>query len=351
MNWIRNLQLKKEANLLDSKWFILKTFLAIGTGYLVFSHVPFVNRDMITVLFGLVLTLEPVNTAGLKNGWDQIFASFVGAASTSLIILLFGVNPVTIGASVALTLYVCLLLNWKSVSAVALFTAIYMTQFLQMDASGNPDVGITFLLRFAALGSGVMVAVVYNYIFSLFQYRQISNKRSVFLMKQVLANMSEVKKALHKKPEDQYQGLRARLIETSNSIEWISSHFDGMIRESGRSFFYTPLQIETLNQSKERITELRNISHLLYDVVFVMEVNFLSDEDALHLSQVLESSFDLMMDNLGGLKGHLENNESTVKPVFKPMTNLPSLNKMPELRVMRDLSDINESIGRMIQFS
>lgn len=351
MNWIRSLQLKKEANLLDSKWFILKTFLAIGTGFLVFSHVPFVNRDMITVLFGLVLTLEPVNTAGLKNGWDQVFASFVGAASTSLIILLFGVNPITIGASVALTLYVCLLLNWKSVSAVALFTAIYMTQFLQMDASGNPDVGITFLLRFAALGSGVMVAIIYNYIFSLFQYRQISNKRSIFLMKQVLANMASMKEALKNQVGKACQSLRGSLIETSNSIEWVSSHFDGMIKESGRSFFYTPLQIETLNRSKERIMELRNIAHLLYDVVFVLEVNTLNDGDAKALASYTESYINLIMDNLGSLKAYLEGNEVTTKPIFKTIEEPMVFGSVSEDRIIKNLCDINESINRMIQYS
>ncbi|GKT19327.1 hypothetical protein ADUPG1_004314, partial [Aduncisulcus paluster] len=96
---------------------------------------------MISVLFGLILTLEPVNVTGLRRGWEQFFATLIAAAS------------------VALTLYVCLKVNWRQISPVALFTAIYMTQYIQLDAAGNPSVLLTFRLRVIALGFGVFTAV------------------------------------------------------------------------------------------------------------------------------------------------------------------------------------------------
>lgn len=347
MNWIKSLKLKKEANLLDSKWFILKTFLAISTAFLIFSNVPFVSRDMITVLFGLVLTLEPVNTVGLKNGWDQIFASFIGAASTSVLILLFGVNPITVGASVALTLYICLLLNWKSVSVVALFTAIYMTQFLQQGPDGSPDVGITFMLRFAALGAGVMVAVIYNYIFSLFQYKEISNKRSVYLIKQTLSNLASAREALKEGEPAKFQVLRQGLIEMSNNIEWISSHFSGIEKETSKSFFYSPIQIETLERSQIRINEIRNIGHLMFDIAYVIGEEKIDSVQLIEQTAEITRYFDLILDNLGSYKKHLEDPSHIKEPSFIEIkTPLADQNEYLS-RIMRDLCDINKCIGHM----
>lgn len=347
MNWIKSLKLKKEANLLDSKWFILKTFLAISTAYIIFSNVPFVNRDMITVLFALVLTLEPVNTVGLKNGWDQIFASFIGAASTSVLVLIFGVNAFTVGASVALTLYIGLLLDWKNVSVVALFTAIYMTQFLQLGADGNPDVGITFMLRFAALGSGVVVAVTYNYIFSLFQYKAISNKRSVYLIKQTLGNLASARESLKSCDPGKFQVLRQSLIETSNNIEWIAGHFHGIEKETSKSFFYSPIQIETLESSQRRVSEIRNIGHLMFDIAYVIGEEKLETEHLKAISHDVTQYFDVILDNLGSYKKHLEFPTQVKEPVFNELVNTLDSEHVYVSRIMRDLCDINKCIGHM----
>lgn len=348
MNWFQTLKLKKEANLLDSKLFILKTFLAISTAYLITSQIDFVRRDMISVLFGLVLTLEPVNTMGIKNGWDQIFASFIGATATSLIILVFGVNPITIGASVAFTLYICLLINWRNVSVVALFTAIYMTQYLQMGPDGQPSVLLTFELRFAALCSGVAIAICYNYLFSMIQYRIISHKRLVYLLKCMLVNMSETQSALRTCAPEEFQNVRRSLLDTSNRIEWVSSLFDSMSKEAKTQRKIFPVQTETVAKTQLVIQHIMNIGHLMFDINYMLGEEKVKPEDLKEISGDLSAYFNCIMDNMGSLKDLYEG-----KPVAHSWCMAPlKIHESPiqneyAARIERDLREINKSLKQI----
>lgn len=350
MNWFQTLKLKKEANLLDSKLFILKTFLAISTAYILTSQVDFISRDMISVLFGLVLTLEPVNAMGIKNGWDQIFASFIGASATSLIILLFGVNPLTIGASVAFTLYICLLINWKNVSVVALFTAIYMTQYLQTGPTGEPSILLTFELRFAALCSGIAVAVFFNYIFSIIQYRIISQKRLVYLFKRLLINMAQTQEALRTCEPEDFQNVRRALIDTSNSIEWATGLFDNMSKEAKNLRKLFPIQGELVEKTRVVVSHMKNVGHLLFDINYVLGEEKVKPEDLREISEDLSAYFSCIMDNLGSLKDQYEGKSAG------PTCDLRSL-KIHEspiqneyaARIERDLRDINKSLKQIVE--
>lgn len=350
MNWFQTLKLKKEANLLDSKLFILKTFLAISTAYMLTSQVDFISRDMISVLFGLVLTLEPVNAMGIKNGWDQIFASFIGATATSLIILIFGVNPLTIGASVAFTLYICLLINWKNVSVVALFTAIYMTQYLQNGPTGEPSVLLTFELRFAALCSGIAVAVFFNYIFSIIQYRIISQKRLVYLFKRLLINMAQTQEALRTCEPEDFQNVRRALIDTSNSIEWATGLFDNMSKEAKNLRKLFPIQGELVEKTRSVVSHMKNVGHLLFDINYVLGEEKVRPEDLREISEDLSAYFSCIMDNLGSLKDQYEGKAAG------PTCDLRSL-KIHEspiqneyaARIERDLRDINKSLKQIVE--
>lgn len=348
MNWFQTLKLKKEANLLDSKLFILKTFLAISTAYLLTSQVDFISRDMISVLFGLVLTLEPVNAMGIKNGWDQIFASFIGATATSLIIIAFGVNPITIGASVAFTLYICLLINWRNVSVVALFTAIYMTQYLQMGPNGEPSVLLTFELRFAALCSGVAVAICFNYLFSMIQYRVISHKRLVYLLKKLLVNMSQTQDALQTCDPEDFQNVRRSLLDTSNSIEWVTSLFDNMNKEAKSQRKLFPIQTVTVEKTLLAVQHIKNIGHLMFDINYVLGEEKVKPEDLKEISEDLSGYFSCIMDNMGSLKDQYEGKQAVKSDcvISLKMHESPIQNEYAA-RIERNLRDINKSLKQI----
>lgn len=345
MNWLQTLKLKKEANLLDSKLFILKTFLAISTAYLITSQFEFIRRDMISVLFGLVLTLEPVNLMGLKNGWDQILSSFIGAVATSVIIMLFGVNALTIGASVAITLYITLLVNWKNVAVVALFTAIYMTQYLQAGPNGEPSVWLTFELRFAALSSGIAVALFFNYLFSLIQYRMISQKRLVYLFKRLLSNMAETQQALQNCESEDFQKVRLSLIDTSNTIEWVATIFANMLKEAKGKKNLTAVHVAAVEKSLSVVQHMRNIGHLLFDITYVLGEEKVKQDDLLEISEDLSLYFTCLMDFMGAIKVSYEQ-----KTVFEPaglnklkFRDTPVLNEYAA-RIERDLRDIEKTL-------
>lgn len=176
------LKLSREALLFDSPLYILKGFLSMLTAYLVFSGHAIVGKDMISVLFGMMLTLEPVNRTGIKSAFNQVKATILGGIVTAILVRLLGVNWFTVPLGVALTMYIALKINWRFVSPVAIFTAIYMTQYIQLDLSGEPSMLLTLRLRLLALGAGIAVALFYNYVFSLFFYKKMLKKRLLYVL-------------------------------------------------------------------------------------------------------------------------------------------------------------------------
>ncbi len=341
---IKSIKLKKEAVLLDSKPFIVKTFFAIAAAYLLGKSHPVASRDMISVLFGLILTLEPVNVTGLKQGWQQFLATLIGAVTTTIIILLFGINAITVGASVALTLYICLRVNWRNISPVALFTAIYMTQNMQLDAMGNPSVLLTFQLRMIALGFGVVVAFVFNFIFSLIQYRKMGNRRIIFLMKNLLIHMNTLELTMRNGDAAGFRNCQLKLASVFNDIDSTTSLLLDMLKENAFVRKLMGVTDERLRAKIALARKLRVFCHLLFDSQYLLMENPNTLKQA-EIRLAIADALHQLMDQLGNLKDLAEGRSekvTAIKLVLPEKDDSVNLN-----RIMNNLREMNVVLGRV----
>ncbi len=343
------LKLKKEAVLLDSKPFIVKTFLAITTAYILASYNEIASKDMISVLFGLILTLEPVNVTGLRRGWDQVFATLIGAGTTALIISVFGINAVSAGVSVSLTLYICLRVNWRDISPVALFTAIYMTQNIQMNALGHPSVLLTLRLRIIALGFGVFTAVAFNFIFSLIQYRKMGNRRIVFLMKSLLTEMNALEIAIRNGEAFNTVNCQNNLASIFNDIDSTSALFMDMLKENNHIRKWIGVTDDRMRAKNEIVRKLRVICHLLFDMqLLICEHPEVFGQANTRLTAA--NTLHEVMDYMGSLKEQAQ--------YEKPLTyDLQGLDysveddiSMSARRIFDDLIEIHANLERVAHY-
>ncbi len=242
--------LGREAMLFDSPLYILKAFSGVLTAYVLFKDHPIVGRDMISVLFGMMLTLEPVNRSGCKIAFEQIEASAMGGLVTAVLVAAFGVNLVTVPLSVALTLYLALTINWRAVSPVAFFTAIYMTQYLQVGANGAPSMPLTFGVRMFALLAGIAVALFYNYTFSIFFYKGMLKKRMTYVTETLDAIMSR-----HSALDgvDAYHEQKADLVAILGDIDAFEALLKDMAHQKRKA--------ERVKDYLIRIDNIRDLAH------------------------------------------------------------------------------------------
>ncbi|GAB6108739.1 aromatic acid exporter family protein [Fusibacter bizertensis] len=257
MGFIWNkIKLGRQATLFDSYLYVLKGFLSILTGYILFHTNAIIGKDMISLLFGMMLTLEPVNIIGIKSGLDQIKASILGGVVTALLVSLFGVNAITVPLGVALTMYISLKFNWRFVSPVAIFTAIYMTQYIQLNALGEPSMLITLRLRLLALGAGIAVAIFYNFLFSKFFYHSMLKKRIVYIVESLITYLS-----IYIEQEE-----KGDLKELKKDITGLFADIDLVIGQIGdiKKFDADGLPFD---QYKCALMELRDLTHYLLDVI------------------------------------------------------------------------------------
>ena len=266
MKLLNYLLINKEARLFDTVEFLFKTFVAVVIGSFVGRWVPYVSRDMISLLFGMMLTIEPVNLTGIRAGLRQLEATIIGAAITGVILAVFGYSPWTAALTVTATLYVSLLIDWRNFSVVAVFTAIYMNTYVQTDAYGDPSEIDTFMLRIAALGTGVAIAFLVNFVFSIVGYRHMLEKRLYHILDDLKGKMDQVDDMIR---QGSYQGA-ADIMRSYpglfNNIDWIYStcvdfEKDPIVKRGQ----LTQVKLEKIM----KMTSLtREMSHISYDICF-----------------------------------------------------------------------------------
>ncbi len=261
--------LKREAVLLDSWLYILKSMVAISIGFLLGRAFSITRLDMVSVMLGVMYNLEAVNVSGLKGGINQMIASTLAALCTGTLVYLMGYNVsvITIALGMGLTLYIALKIDYRLVSPVAIFTSVYMTQLLQRDSQGFPSVLLTYQVRIAALGLGVLVALTINFLFSLIYYRKIGKKRLEFVKLQGVTGLTKTYDVLSKNSD--YPISQSVLATVFNDIEMVKANLETMMKENSLPF--NRQAKKSLNILYEMVKSIKIIIHLAYDCIFVNE--------------------------------------------------------------------------------
>lgn len=221
MKIINVLLLDKEARLFDTKEFLIKVFVAVVLGFIVGELIPYVSGDMISLLFGMILTIEPVNMTGIRAGLKQVEATIIGAAITGIVLAVFGYSMWTAALSICATLYVSLLIDWRNYSVVAMFTAIYMNTFIQLNADGSNSQIETFKLRIAALMTGVAIAFIVNWLFSVFGYRHMLEKRVYHILDQLSQKMQVISEMIKTGSYEKATEIMRSFPGLFNNVDWI----------------------------------------------------------------------------------------------------------------------------------
>lgn len=276
ISWIR---WGREAYLFDSTTYVVKSFVAILVAYVIARSNPLLQKDIISVLFGVMLTLEPVSITGIRVGKDQVLATVIAAAATALIIFIGGNTAITVALGVAFTLYVSIKISWRFVSPVAYFTAIYMTQYVQQTAAGEPSMLLTFQLRMAALLCGVLIAILFNMVFSQLGYRQMLKKRVLFIL--------EEQKRILLAGKESMDAAMAQMPGHFADIEWVFAQIVDREKEFMKLPGWLQHGKEELLEAKATLKEAKEIAHLIYDIGMVQEMDPLkSGEDEILRKQM-----------------------------------------------------------------
>lgn len=263
----RILGLKREAVLLDSWLYIFKAMCAISVGFVLGRTFSITRLDMISVLLGVMYNLEPINVSGLKGGINQLLASTLGALITGFLVYLmnYQISFATIALGIGLTMYVALKIDYRMVSPVTIFTSIYMTQLLQTNALGQPSVLLTFRLRILALGLGVLVAMVFNLLFSLFYYKKIGRKRVEFVK---LHSINAIKHTIKGLQNPQLiQSSEFVLASVFNDVDMVKANIETMMKE--RFVPFNHKERVQLSNLLEVVMHIKNMTHCAYDNLFI----------------------------------------------------------------------------------
>ncbi len=300
--------LSENAKLFDTREYLIKTFIAVLIAAYVGSVSEYVSKDMISVLFGMMLTLEPVNMAGIRSGLSQIEATIIGAVVTGIVLAIFGYGILSTAIGITLTLYVCMLINWRELMIVAVFTAIYMTQYVQFDALGNQSSIETFKLRLVALGIGVLIAFIVNFLFSLIGYKRMVNKRIHFVSKELYELSININDALVHKDKEKIAEAMLKLPLLFKNIDWVTGTLSDVKKDQRRfKIVYRHFDAKVF---LEYVIALRGITHVMYDLCH--RISFSTEP---YFEEGFVASFEERLEYFKALKDGFDNDKNV------PVTN------------------------------
>ncbi len=332
------LKFNKEIVLLNSYSYLAKVFLSLLTAYYIADHNPLLKRDLISVLFGLALTLEQTNYTSIRNGYDQFISSVLGGLSAAIIVYMFGINLWTVALSVTFAVFVSLKVNWRSVSPVAVFTAIYMTQYVQTNAFGFPSMLLTFRLRIIALSFGIFVALVYNFIFSLFFYQKFLTKRIYLIMDKLSKSLQNLVVVISKDDKDLLPSIKEKADELFGIMNWLFMLFkDYTYDYKMKSKIFNVRDINP----KSAINVLlfsRNITHFISDIAIILNYAWIDDEDK---RKAVIDQIEFLQKRIVNIKNNLHSASGFKKPIFKGKTFTFSDSSNPYCRLMSNLYEMN----------
>lgn len=287
---LTKLRLPQEAILMDSWLYILKSMPALMVAYYIGKLIPLQYLDSISLLLGVMYSLEAVNRSGFKSAKDQMLSSALGGLSTGLLIIAvnYQVNALTLALGMGMTIYISLLVNYRMVSPSAIFTSIYMTQLLRMNSLGQADVFLTLAVRLFSLGLGILIAMTFNVVYSKFFYRKLSDKRIEFVKREVLKALKASRLVYNQKVS--IQGQSSCLAQAFNDIEMVKADLESILFEKEKKLKDEKRIL--LKHQIQRLVAFKNILHLIYDGLYRWEMG---EARASHDHMVV---FDRVIDEL-----------------------------------------------------
>lgn len=307
------LLLSENAKLFDTKEYLLKTFIALMIAGYIGSQVTYISKDMISLIFGMLLTLEPVNMAGIRSGFSQLKATIIGALVTGIVVWILGYGILSMAIGITLTLYVCMLINWRELMVVAIFTSIYMTQYVQMNAQGELSGIETFKLRIAALGTGVLIAIVVNFIFSLIGYKRLVYKRIYFISKELDEYSIGIRKGLINEDLDAILSIMSKFPHLFNTIDWITSTLADVKSDRNRiKIVYRHFEVDSF---LDYSLAFRELSHIVYDLCYRIK-----EDPRLYMNKEFIQSFGERLNHYETIKESFLNGKKIYKTEWREST-------------------------------
>jgi hypothetical protein len=211
-----------------------------------------------------------------------------------------------------------MVINWRELMVVAVFTAIYMTTFIQINADGELSSIETIKLRLAALATGVLIAFIVNFLFSLIGYKKMVNKRIYYISRELYDVSLELKVALAHKSIEEVDGVMGKIPSLFNTIDWITGTLADVKKDQEK--FKIVYRHFDANEFLDYSVALRGITHVMYDLCYKVK-----NDPTSYMKEEFVISYEERLEHFEAVKEAFNNNINIPIAIWKE-TSYPWLN-------------------------
>jgi hypothetical protein len=204
--------------LYDLNKLVIKAFLitALSIEAVHFLEIP----DVLSAVFCGLMCVSPGILHNFREGWLQMIGSCLGVIIGYLNVKYFGTGSISTGVAVSLVFYLCFKKKWESILAGAFFTVLYMN-ILILD-----NLEMTLMVRLKSVITGVTVATLINWLFSVMQHHRIYKRRFTQSLTQSSKSMVGLLESMKKMEPQKIMGHVSELKKLFNEIKILQQELD-----------------------------------------------------------------------------------------------------------------------------
>ncbi len=311
----------------------LKYFLTTATSFYLASQI--VPEELLSISFIAVLSLQPNLYRGLKYSWTQFLATVFATVITATVVLGgqldLAAQPTLLTTSIAmgLTIFFCLRLGLDEGTVIALFTVAYLTAIpLVIDSSFLHGI----FLRYLTIVLGIGTAAVFNFLSSLFRYRDRLFLHLVDVSNQLGRRLQQINRLLSESAgelpdRDKLNRLLNNFNPVFKSLRDLRKDLDEIAREI--KFFGRDETTRENQLYKNQLNVLNDISHYVWDLLLNL-LNYRFDRET---TELIENNFAYFT--------------SDISLLFKRLKKLRPAKRSLRKKVRRRVEQLNNKMNEI----
>jgi len=260
--------LKKNNSIIlyNTKLYLLKMFLVVGTAFMIWNTRIIYEQGLIVILFSAIMMGKSVYGIRYKAFLKELICAVISGIITAGIIELFGVDIISCAVSLTIAILVNIKVNWREKLYGGLLVNIYIIGN-SISLINSPIKPLTsYMYGIIGLIIGGLIAILFNSLFSTTFFNKLVNNSFKFFIGELISIIKSMMNGLEYEQYHIFHMNTKKFHRVFKDIEWIYSHYEENWNEDKYRQYSDAYERKKLNNCVHIIMFIREIGVGLFNI-------------------------------------------------------------------------------------
>ena len=260
--------LKKNNSIIlyNTKLYLLKMFLVVGTAFMIWNTRLLYEHGLIVILFSAILMAKPVYGIGYIALIKEIICAVISGIITAGIIELFGADIITCAVSLTIAILVNIKVNWREKLYGGLLVNIYIIGNSISGINSTIEPLTSYMYGIIGLFIGGFIAILFNSLFSTTFFNKLVNNSFKFFIGELISIIKSMMNGLEYEQYHIFHMNTKKFHRVFKDIEWVYSHYEENWNEDKYRQYSEAYERKKLDNCVHIIMFIREIGVGLFNI-------------------------------------------------------------------------------------